>query len=60
MEKKVYQVEITETLQKIIEVEADNEQDAIEQVKSDYYACDIILDDTAYIDTEITIYKEEE
>lgn len=44
-----YKVEITEILQKTIELEA------ILEVKHRYYAENIILDDTCYIDTNFDI-----
>lgn len=52
-----YLVEITEILQKQIEVEVDNEEEAIRLVKSQYYKGNIILDETNYIDTEISIFN---
>lgn len=32
-----FEVEITETLQKVVEVEADNSEDAVELVMDNYY-----------------------
>ena len=50
-----YKVEITEFLQKTIELEASDEKEAILEVKHRYYAENIILDDTCYIDTNFDI-----
>ena len=52
-----YKVEITETLQKTIEVEASDENEAILIVKNLYRKEEIILDDTSYIDTEFTVIE---
>ena len=41
-----YKVEITEILQRIIEVEASNEKEAIELVEGKYRKEEVILDDT--------------
>lgn len=57
---KEYNVEITETLQKTITIMAESEEDAIEKAKESYYAEEIVLDDSAYIDTEYNIVESEE
>ncbi len=51
---KKYKVEITETLQKIIVIDALSEEDAIEKVKSEYSSERIILDSNDFVDVEIT------
>ncbi len=53
-----YKIEIKEILSRIIDIEADNESEAIIKAKSEYRNQNIILDDSDYIDTEINIYKE--
>ncbi len=54
-----YQVEITETLLRIIEVEAENENDAVSKIKDLYRKEEIVLDSSNdYLDTKIEIYKE--
>ena len=58
--KKVYQVEITETLQRVVEVEADSEQDAIFMVDDKYREEEIVLDAADFIDYEIAIFKSDE
>jgi len=57
---KEYNVEITETLQKTVKIMAESEEDAIEKAKESYYAEEIVLDDSAYIDTEYKIVESEE
>ena len=47
-----YKIEITETLQKTIEIDADDIDEALLKVKHLYKDEKIILDDTSYIDTE--------
>lgn len=54
-----YKVEITETLQKIIEVEASNEKEALLNVKERYKKEDIVLNEADYIDTEFDALDEE-
>ena len=50
-----YKIEITETLQKTIEVEATDKYDDIIKVKALYKKEEVILDDTSYIDTEFKV-----
>ena len=52
-----YKIEIKETLSRIIDIEADNESEAIMKVKSKYITQDIVLDSSDYVDTEFNIYK---
>ena len=52
-----YKIEITEILQKTIEVDADDLESAILMVKEKYKNSEIILDDTSYIDTEIKVVE---
>ena len=53
-----YKVEIKEMLARIIDIEAENENEAIIKAKSEYRKQNIVLDDSDYIDTEINIYEE--
>lgn len=53
-----YKIEVKETLSRIIDIEADNESEAIMKVKSKYITQDIVLDSSDYVDTEINIYQE--
>ena len=50
-----YKVEIKETLSRIIDIEADNEEGAIREVKKQYMNEDVVLNSEDYIDTEINI-----
>ena len=52
-----YKIEIKETLSRIIDIEADNEEGAIKEAKKQYMNENIVLNADDYIDTEINIYK---
>lgn len=54
-----YKVQITETLQRIIEVDALNEKEALLSVKEKYKKENIVLNEADYIDTEFDILDEE-
>jgi len=56
---KKYKVEITETLQTIITVEANSEDEAIDIVHQKYRDEEIVLDSSNYIDTDFSIYSED-
>lgn len=47
---KIYKIEITETLQKTIEVEADNAKDALHKVTKMYENEESILDYNNFVD----------
>ena len=53
-----YQVEINKTLSRIIEVEAENENNAVSKIKDLYRQEKIVLDSNDFLDTKIEIYKE--
>lgn len=53
-----YKIEITETLQKVIEVEAENLSEALTTVCVDYKKGEIVLDDMDYVGYDIKEYKE--
>lgn len=53
-----YKIEIQETLSRIIDIEAENEEGAIRKVREQYKNQKIVLDSSDYIDTEINIYEE--
>ena len=53
-----YKIEIKETLSRIIDIEAENESEAIIKAKAEYRKQNIVLDDSDYIDTEINIYND--
>lgn len=49
---KTFYISITETLNRIVEVRAENESEAIQKVSDAYYAGDIVLDSEDFVDTE--------
>ena len=53
-----YRIEVAEILSRIVEIEADDEDDAIEKVRQMYRDCDIVLDSSDYIETNICIKDE--
>lgn len=55
---KTFIIEITETLQKQVEVEADSEVDAISRIRNQYYQTNIVLDESNYIDTQFDLFRE--
>jgi len=55
---KTYKLEITETLQRIIEVEASTEKEALDKIRKLYKEEKIILDSSNYVDTEFTILED--
>ena len=52
-----YIIEITETLQRQIEVEAQNESEVINLIKEKYKNEEIILSEQDFIDYEIDVIK---
>ena len=55
---KKYSIEVLEVLSRIVEVEASDEDDAIERVRQMYRKCEIVLDDSDYKETEISVKDE--
>lgn len=55
---KKYSIEVLEVLSRVVEVEAVNEDDAIERVRQKYRRCEIVLDDSDYKVTEISVKDE--
>ena len=53
-----YKVEITEYLQRTIEVEADNESDALDKVEADYCSEKIVLSADDFTDKEIKVLED--
>ena len=53
----IHKIEINETLSRIIEIEADNEEEAIKEVKKQYMSEEIILNAEDYINTDFRIYQ---
>ena len=52
-----YRIEVKEVLSRIVEAEADNEEEAVEMVKEKYRNCNIVLDASDYIETEIGVKR---
>ena len=51
---KKYRIEVTEVLSRLVEIEAESEEDAIETVRRMYKNCDIVLDASDYVETRIS------
>jgi hypothetical protein len=56
---RTYQVEITETLQRIVDVMADTAEEAVEDVTRWYKGEEIILDSEDFVDFAVEIFPEE-
>ena len=52
-----YRVEVTEILSRTIEMEAESEDAAVKKVRQMYRNCDIILDASDYVETEISVKR---
>lgn len=48
---------ITETLQRVIEIDIDKIEDTIEYVRQQYFREEIILDSSDLVDTEFEMYE---
>ena len=57
--QKTYKVEIEETLQKVVEVQADSLEDAFDIVQNKYNSQEYVLDYNDYKGTEFREYKDE-
>ena len=55
---KIYQIEVTETLQRLVTVKADSMEDAIKVIKTAYDDQEIVLDSGDHTDTSITCHNE--
>lgn len=53
-----YQVEITETLQRVVPVHATSRIDAETKVRQMYRSCDIVLDGSDCIDVDFRVKKQ--
>lgn len=56
---KKFNIEIQEFLSRIIEIEAENIEDAILKVKKMYHNTEIVLDSSDYVTTSIEEFQEE-
>jgi len=52
-----YRIEVTEVLSRIVETDAENEDDAVEMVRQMYRSCELVLDASDYVETEISVKK---
>lgn len=57
--KKIYSIEITETLQKQVSIQENSYEEAERKVKEKYQNNEIVLDSNDYIDTCYQCIKEE-
>ena len=57
---KKYSIEVLEVLSRTVEVEAADAETAIEKVRQMYRKCEIVLDDSDYIGTEICVKDEKQ
>ena len=48
-----YRIEVREVLSRIVETDAKSEEDAVKTVRQMYRNCDIVLDASDYLETEI-------
>ncbi len=55
---KKYRIEVTEVLSRVVEIMADNDDDAIQTVKAMYRNCDIVLGASDYDLTEFSVKDE--
>ena len=60
MTKKKFTVEVTETLQRQVEIEAENEQEALQKAKELYRDEEIILGWQDFIENDFQIIKKED
>jgi hypothetical protein len=60
MSKKLYSVEIVETLVKIVSVKANNKDEAYAIIRKKYYDEEIVLESDSYMDTEFNEWEYEE
>lgn len=52
---KKFNIEITETLQRQIEIEAEDYDEAMKIIKDKYHNSEIVLDSNDYIDTDFRL-----
>ena len=55
--EKIFQIEIVETLNNIVEVNAENEQEALLKVRDMYRNEEVVLYPDDFIDTKFNIFK---
>lgn len=60
MAKKKFTVEVTETLQRQVEIEAENEQEALQKAKELYRDEEIVLNWVDFVGNDFQIIKKED
>ena len=55
---KKYRIEVTEYLSRIVEIAAEDDDNALQTVKAMYRNCDLVLDASDYIATEFSVKDE--
>lgn len=60
MKKRKYKIGIKEVLYRIVEVEAESEDDALIQAEIEYNQCEHVLDYNDFLDVSFEVNKEEE
>ena len=55
---KKYRIKVTEVLSRVVEVMAENDEEAMQTVKAMYRNCDIVLDASDYTITEFSVKDE--
>lgn len=56
---KTFYISVTETLNKIVEVHAENKQEALQKAEDSYYNGEIVLDSEDFVDTQFDDETEE-
>ena len=56
---KTYYISITETLNKIVEVQAESSEEALRKAEDAYYNGEIVLDSEDFVDTDFNDETEE-
>lgn len=57
---KRYYVSVTETLNKVVSVDADSEKEAVQKVQDAYDGCDIVLDSENFSGERIELGDDQE
>lgn len=55
---KKYRIEVSEVLSRVVEVVAQDEDEALQNVKAMYRNCDLVLDASDYVLTEFYVKDE--
>ncbi len=55
---KKYRIEVTEVLSRIVEIAAEDDENALQTVKAMYRNCDLVLDASDYVVTEFSVKDE--